>query len=83
VDVPDVQNGVEPVGERVQLPEERRNRRDNMSVTEQEKLIEDMAKLEEKGQTYLLGVMAGLVAMQESKEEKCCGKCGEECGKDE
>ena len=39
-----------------------------MSVTEQEKLIEDMAKLEEKGQTYLLGVMAGLVAMQERKE---------------
>ena len=48
-----------------------------MSVTEQEKLIEDMAKLEEKGQTYLLGVMAGLVAMQERQGEKCCGKCTE------
>ena len=39
-----------------------------MSEAEQAMVIERMAKLEEKGQTYLLGVMAGLVAMQERKE---------------
>ena len=47
-----------------------------MSVTEQEKLIESMASLDEKGQTYLMGVMAGLVAAQE-QQGTCCGKCGE------
>ena len=42
-----------------------------MSVTEQEKLIESMASLDEKGQTYLMGVMAGLVAMQRTSSVSC------------
>ena len=37
-----------------------------MSELVQEKVIEEMTKLSEKGQTYLFGVMAGLVAMQDA-----------------
>lgn len=40
-----------------------------MSETEQALVIEKMTQLPEKERTFMMGVLAGLTAKQESKEE--------------